>query len=460
MSKYFIKKSVIATSLLLSIVANAKTINLSQGSTDTVITKKKIDTIFISNPGVADYQILDDNRFLIYGKTNGETEVIVYDASGKVILKDLVRVNSAISDLKKINNPSQLEGLQIPNTDIRLKKVGSTYVLEGNAKTQTELDEVLRLVGSSLGDAGESVSSASVPAGGGGSAFNKYEYGKIINNVKVEQVPQINVKLTVAEVSRDFSESIGIEWSKAGEALNTNLSPSHISYTGGGLKIGFNAGSLAGFINALSSGSNGRVLSSPNVSMLSGESASILVGGELPFIQKGQQGGAPSVSFKEYGVRLNVAAKVQKDGRIRVALDQSVSSIAGNREYQGIGEVPYFSTRTSQSVFEVRNGESFILGGLYSTSDIVGSNSIPILGKLPLIGAFFRSDNTNRAEKELVIVATVNTIEPTADPVSSFIPKGTLSGTLERFFVLDSGFKDPKYSEVIQKFILDAGFIK
>ncbi|WP_423806049.1 hypothetical protein [Pasteurella multocida] len=69
-----------------------------------------------------------------------------------------------------------------------------------------------------------------------------------------------------------------------------------------------------------------------------------MVGGELPFAQKDKEGSA-TIIYKEFGVKLIVGAKVQKNKRIRLALDQSVSTIAGSYAYDNVGTVPYFNTR-------------------------------------------------------------------------------------------------------------------
>lgn len=90
-----------------------------------------------------------------------------------------------------------------------------------------------------------------------------------------------------------------------------------------------------------------------------------------------------------------MGAKVQKNKRIRLALDQSVSTIAGSYAYDNVGTVPYFNTRRAKSIFEVADGESFIIGGLFSSQDAEGINKVPLLGDIPILGSFFRNARTD-----------------------------------------------------------------
>lgn len=175
-------------------------------------------------------------------------------------------------------------------------------------------------------------------------------------------------------------------------------------------------------------------------------------------MHKKENGGGTNIVYKEFGVKLNVGAKIQKNNRIRLTLDQSVSSVAGNYSHGSIGTVPFFNTRRAKSIFEVADGESFIIGGLFSSQDAEGVNKVPILGDLPILGSFFRSAKTDREDKELVIVATVNLVKPVQESDIVY-PTFEQTGTMERFFNV-TPIKNIYHKTLGANFLRNGGFIQ
>ncbi|MDO4698898.1 MAG: type II and III secretion system protein family protein [Pasteurellaceae bacterium] len=444
--------------LLFSSSLLAATFNLEQGQTKMFKTKEKIDTIFVSSPNVADYEVLDDNTFIIYAKAEGKSEVVALDENGTALTNDVVNVNNFINHLSDTNNQIKI---RFPNSKLQVKKVGKAYVIEGEAKSANELEEVNRLVGEALG-ASKKVTEASIKRDSGDEKLpflDKYQYDGVVNTAHIEDHTQINVKLTVVEVNKKFSDALGINWSNLQGNFFKNLSNLQVSGSfgsGGGSLALINANNLNLFINALDNQDNGRILSEPNISMLSGETADILVGGELPFMQRSRDGEV-NVIYKDFGVKLLVGAKIQKNDRIRLVLAQEVSTIAGNYNSNDI-TVPYFNTRRSKSTFEVADGESFILGGLLSKEDLEGIAKVPVLGDVPILGSLFRRASTNRESKELVIVATVNLVKP-VNSEEIVYPDFETTGTMERFFNTSS-FKNLYHKTLTTNFLKNGGFIQ
>ncbi|MDW2068282.1 hypothetical protein R7Z51_27795, partial [Vibrio sp. 1579] len=146
-----------------------------------------------------------------------------------------------------------------------------------------------------------------------------YVFEDIINNLKVLTTDQINVKLTVAEVSSSFLTELGVSYAEtngksiggAGQFVNKILD--------------FTAEDIVAVISASGNDSIGQVLAEPNLSVISGESASFLVGGEIPITVRDNDG--ISVTYKEYGVKLSMVAKVTDSENIRLSLLPEVSSI-------------------------------------------------------------------------------------------------------------------------------------
>lgn len=443
-----------ALGAMFSLNAYAQNFSLEKGATQLIQTKEKIDTIFVSSPNVADYEILDDNTFIIYAKDEGKAEVTAFGADGRPLTSDTVNVDNAVAGITDTNK--QLKA-RFPNTDLSVKKVGKAYVIEGKARTQEESDEVRRIVGEAMGTGRKvtetKLGSESLPF------LDKYNYESVIDNSNVADTTQINVKLSVVEVNKKLSEAMGIDWSnvgKSGALLGGSFNATG-GFNGSQGVLRLDAQGISAFINALDNQSNGKILAEPNISMLSGETANILVGGEIPFAQRDKEG-SPTIIYKEFGVKLAVAAKLQKNNRIRLALDQTVSTIAGNYSFEGVGSIPYFTTRKAKSLFEVANGESFIIGGLFSSNDIEGINKVPFLGDIPILGSFFRNATTDREKKELVIVATVNVVKP-VDEKDIVYPDFEQTGTMERFFHT-TPLKNVYHKTLTSNFLKNSGFIQ
>ena len=465
LTKKFVKNKLTVCVLSVGLLGSsasvlAKTYTLEQGQSQLIETNKKIDTIFVSSPNIADYEILDDNSFMIYAKAEGKSEVVAFDSDGKPLTSDVVNVNTLINNLSNAN--SQIKA-RFPNSNLTVKKVGKAYVIEGKAASQVESDEVTQIVGEALG---ESKTLVETKFGDESVTFlDKNRYDKIVNSAKVEDTTQINVKLSVVEVTKSFSEAMGINWSNFvidDGSLNFGKVAVTGAFTGSAGNVGLlSATGVSMFINAMNDQNNAKVLAEPSVSVLSGETANILVGGEIPFAQRDKEG-SPSIIYKEYGISLTVGAKLQKNNRIRLILDQSVSNIVGTYQYEGIGSVPYFDTRKSKSTFEVADGESFVIGGLLRKEDAEGIKKVPLLGDVPILGAFFRSATTSRTDKELVIVATVNTVKP-VNGSDVVYPSFERTGTMERFFnttPVKKGAEAVYNKTLTTNFLKNGGFIQ
>ncbi|UIR34345.1 type II and III secretion system protein family protein [Pasteurella multocida] len=464
-TKKWLSVLLIGSGLIWSSLVYSKTFNLEQGGTKLVRTDEKIDTIFVSSPSVADYEILDDNSFIIYAKEEGRAEVTAFGQDGKALTTDFINVNPLISNINDISDTNRQIKARFPNSNLSVKKVGKAYVIEGKARTQEESEEAHRIVGEALGN-NKKVTETTFNRSEGVKEYipflDKYQFDGVINNANVADTTQINVKLSVVEVNKKLTEALGINWGRVVGVHSGPLLGGSVSLSGGfggssGSTLNINATGVSAFINALNNQDNGKILAEPSISLLSGETADILVGGELPFAQKDKEGSA-TIIYKEFGVKLIVGAKVQKNKRIRLALDQSVSTIAGSYAYDNVGTVPYFNTRRAKSIFEVADGESFIIGGLFSSQDAEGINKVPLLGDIPILGSFFRNARTDREDKELVIVATVNVVKPVHESDIVY-PIFEQTGTMERFFNL-TPIKNVYHKTLSTNFLRNGGFIQ
>lgn len=449
-----------AVLLSFSLIASAANITMDAGQSRTIKTNSKIDVIFAPAPAVANYEIIDDNTFIIYATGEGKTEITAFGEGGNILSTNMITVNGALKSMSSNEGSPRVQiKNSIANGNVSIEQVGKAHVVKGKAASVAEKEKIERMVGEATGANKQKIEKL---IGDERMPFlDKVEYEGVISDIKTPAVPQINVKLSVVEVNKDLSESLGINWANmTGSVIagfqNTagGLSSSGLSSAAGGL-YGINARTFSAFINAINTQNRARVLAEPNISMLSGETADLLVGGEIPFISRSRE--ETTVVYKEYGVKLNVGAKVMDNNRIRMILAQEVSSLAGTLNYE-YGNVPYFSTRRSKSVFELNNGESFILGGLLSVEDIEGLTKLPVLGDIPILGAMFRSANTERRKKELVIVATVNMVNPVL-PSEVTYPTFNRTSNIQRVLNIDPMLTN-KEKQAVGKFLENSGFIE
>lgn len=456
-----LKKLVLTTlCVFISVATNAKTYNLEEGQSKVIKSTKKIDTVFVSLPDVADYEILDDNSFIIYAKKEGYSEVTAFDEEGNEIVSDSINVNAVFKGIDYANE--QLK-LAFPKSNLSVKKMGKAYVIEGKAKSELEQQEVKRIVGEALGAGREenkkTIDKYELPF------LTNYDYKGVVDTSTLDNPTQINVKLSVVEVSKTLSEQLGINWSNlpnsilnvsslgtVGTASSSNSNAIGFNGANGGI-INFSVESINGFVKALDNTNKAKILAEPNVSVLSGELGEIFIGGELPFAQRTD--GATNVIYKEFGIKLGVGAKLLKDERVRLFLSQEVSTIASATGFSSDGfNVPVFSTRRSSSTFEIEDGASFVIGGLYSENDTSSISKVPVLGDVPVLGSFFRSVSKGKDKKELIVVATVNVVKKAKSDNVIDYPDYQSQGLLEDFFAAPNLY----HRSLVTNFFKRAGF--
>jgi Flp pilus assembly secretin CpaC len=158
-------------------------------------------------------------------------------------------------------------------------------------------------------------------------------------------------------------------------------------------------------------------LAEPNLTALSGETASFLAGGEfpIPIIQGGSAGGSNSVTivFKEYGVRLNFKPTIIDEDHIRLELEPEVSTLDFTNGVRFDGFViPALRTRRAKTGVELRDGQSFALAGLLDNNETQSMSKIPGLGDVPILGNLFRSKQFQKNESELMFIVTAQMVQP------------------------------------------------
>jgi len=433
------------TGLFSQTVVAQQLLNLSIDEAKPLAINSAIDTVFISDPDIADYKVINQDNLVIFGRKEGSVSLIVFGKEGKVLLSKTLVVN------KNLTHIQQQITARYPQLDINLLNLGEQVVLSGMVASHQQKEQIYTLVGELLNkdytdktlewDLGEGNKSVDIEF------MQRRRYKGLVNNLELAVTKQVNVKLTIAEVNHSFIEQLGF---KFGSAEN--------GFRGNGLFTDFlkdfSGGKIAAFISAINDESTGQVLAEPNLTVISGETASFLVGGELPIVTYLDD--KYQVTYKEFGVRLELAAKVLRDDRINLSLMPEVSAV-DNAYSDDTLNIPAFKTRRARTTVELADGQSFILGGLLNTEDIESLAKIPLLGDIPGLGALFRHTGTERRKTELIIVATVNLVQPISPEIVQ-LPSMRRTSALARFFSFTKG-QSPRHTPTwAQQIIASGGF--
>lgn len=396
-------------------------VNMNAGDAQTIRLDVDVATVFSSQPKVVDYNVIDDNKVVVFAKKQGQSTFIVYDGQGREIYNSLLIVNRNLTLLK------QQLAAYFPDEEITLNNVGQQVVLSGTVATGRVKQKIYNFVGEMMAKEGKELVTVTDGAQELDYITRKI-YTGVINNIKVISSQQINVKLTIAEVSSSFMDEIGIKYSAvAGTAGNYVNQLLHFSAT-----------DIVNIITAVDDDKVGRILAEPNLSVISGETASFLVGGEIPVVTYIDN--TANVVFKEYGIKLDVAAKVIDENTIRVTLIPEVSSLDMTNEIS-ISNVPSLKTRRAKTTVELQNGQSFVLAGLLTSESSESVIKVPLLGDIPVLGALFTYTKSKRTRTELIIVATVNLVSPVSTE-SVVLPSLQKSTMLERILRVNLSNKD------------------
>ena len=456
--------------LLLS-SAFGEDLTLKEGQAKNISSQQKIETVFISNPEVADYKVIDNKKIVLFAKQPGVADLTIYGVKGKVLKKISVAVDEIGSSL------AQKENKKYPGTKISIERYMSkdkaTYIIQGEVATEELRDEIYNTVGSLVGsDKKEEDVTWNESSQGGGTGgtkidhLSKKRWDNIIDRMTVLSSPQqVNVKLTVVEVTKQFTDALGIEWSSL--TLDSIINGGSTANSAGvfsliGFKGGFDAGNISTVINAVKNDSIAKVLAQPNLTVLSGEYASFLVGGEIPIVVDSGGNSTASVEYKEYGIRLNIGAKVNRTDKIRLFISNELSNVTGSYTYNSYA-IPTINTRRTQSTIELADGDSFVIGGLLTETDRESLSKVPYAGDIPILGAFARSSQTEREKSELVVFATVKLVKPFSAENSYKIPTPQYHKTSVDKLFFNVGVADEhtnRLEEDARSFISRGGFIR
>jgi len=405
---------VVACSLSQSV--NALTLTVNEGRLIQLPGKAK--TVFVANADIASYQVPAVDKIFVLGKAAGITNLYVLDASGQVIFEDKLRVQHDIKELNK--QISQM----YPDARVTPISNNGQLILRGTVATPIMANDILELATSYM-PAASTASSASA-------STSAQESPAPVNQLTITLPSQVNIRVRIAEVSRKVTTALGLSgdsgfagvtkngWGIADDgASSLNLNSALKKVIGTDISgtinkvFGLSLNSHAIMLDALAQEGAAKLLAEPNLTALSGETASFLAGGEYPVPVSVNSQGQVLVAYKQYGVLLNITPTVLSDRRISLQIEPEVSSLDANSAVT-INDItlPGIKVRRTKTTIELASGESFMLAGLLTSDESNNISKFPFLGDIPVLGALFRSTNFNRQETELVIIAEAYLVEP------------------------------------------------
>jgi pilus assembly protein CpaC len=374
-------------------------------------TTETIKRISVTDPTVAFANPVTPTQILVHGRAPGEVSLIIWDELERSRSFDL-RVDVDVSAC------AEEEHRVFPDEQISVTPSRAAIVLSGHVTTE---DVAKR-------------------AGELAAAYSK----NVVNVLTFGPVGAQEVLLEVkfAEVDRSATTQLGVNVFSTG-AGNTIGTATTGQFGGFGSEAISDTTGVTGpfqsnqtvsnvlnlflfrpdihlgaVLEALQSKNLLQILAEPNLIAVNGKKASFLAGGQFPFpiVQPGAGFTAVTISFKEFGVKLEFTPVIMPNGNIHLTVAPEVSTLdfADALTISGF-TIPALSTRKAETEFELRDGQSFVIAGLIDNRATDIWNKVPGLGDIPILGNFFKSKSVQKSNSELMVLCTVHRVSPNSE---------------------------------------------
>ena len=403
----------------------AGALSIEAGSGKVVTLEGDASNVFVADPKVAEVRPASASTLFVFGVGPGHTTVAALDNQGHLIAQYEVAV------LPSHFNASEAQAAitrTVPGSRVTVRATSKGLLLSGQADNP--------------GDAAQAAAVAQ-------SFLNASQ--TMDNQISIQSSIQVTLQVRIAEMSRQVVRNLGVNWQAFGNIGSISKVIPGLSLAANGATSAIAngstiacptclGGSFTGLIDALAQDNLAHILAEPTLTVMSGQPANFLVGGEFP-IPVSQINGAISVDFKKFGVSLNFVPTVFSDGRINIHVAPEVSSISNQNSVtvaSGTGSfvIPSLVVQHAETTVELGSGQSFAIAGLLQDVIQHNTNGLPFLGDVPVLGPLFRSDAFNRQQTELVILVTPFVVHPVNDrnamhtPDDNYTPPGELDRLL------------------------------
>jgi pilus assembly protein CpaC len=418
---------------------NARFLPLGIGKSIVIDLPRDIKDVLVADPKIANAVVRSAQRAYIIGAAVGQTNIVFFDATGQQIAAYDIAVTRDLNGIRAALKQT------VPNADIRIEGLGDGVILSGSASTPMEAQQAGELAARLAGGA-----------------------EKVVNSIAVRGRDQVMLKVTVAEVQRDIIKQMGIDLSASlnygTSVVNFNNTNPFTAY--GRSLVGANnlaatfgaTPSVTATMRAMESAGVARTLAEPNLTAISGESATFLAGGEFP-VPAGYACDPTThvcttqISFKKFGIALNFTPVVLTEGRISLRVMTEVSELSNDNSItlsQSVTAstvnsvtIPSIKVRRAETTLEIPSGGSMAMAGLIQEQTKQAINGLPGLSQLPVLGSLFRSRDYVNRNTELMVLVTPFIVRAVAQkdlsrPDDGFAdasdPQSDLLGNINRIY--------------------------
>jgi pilus assembly protein CpaC len=413
---------------------NARFLALGIGKSVVVDLPRDIKDVLVADPKIANAVVRSAQRAYIIGAAVGQTNIVFFDSAGQQIAAYDIAVKRDLNGVRAALRQS------LPGADIQIEGVGDGVMLSGSAANPIEAQQAGDLAARLVGGP-----------------------DRVVNSIAVRGRDQVMLKVTVAEVARSIIKQMGIDLSASlnyGTAVvkfdNSNpftafgraLTSNSVQSSFGGIP------SVQATLRAMESAGVVRTLAEPNLTAISGESATFIAGGEFP-VPAGYSCDPTThvcttqISFKKFGISLNFTPVVLTEGRISLRVMTEVSELSNENGItltQAVGNsltVPSIKTRRAETTLEIPSGGAMAMAGLIQEQTKQAINGLPGLAQLPVLGSLFRSRDYVNSQTELMVLVTPIIVRAVAQkdlsrPDDGFAtasdPQADLLGSINRIY--------------------------
>ncbi|WP_245430557.1 type II and III secretion system protein family protein [Mesorhizobium sp. WSM3868] len=364
----------------------------------TIQVNATLGDIVVGDEKIADAQPMTDKTLYIIGKSVGTTTVNLFSEDKRSLGAIQIEVGQDVSDMAAAIRQVA------PKARIEIGSINGKVRLSGHVKDAATLASIVEVT-------------------------QQYGPDAIINAVTIDDSEQVNLSVRILEAKRSTGRDLGVSWRGRNSSGKTVFGTGDATVDSDGTVLGpgtlisgllSNSSPFAALITrvidsnvkidliiqALESKGLVRTLAEPNLTTVSGETASFNAGGEVPI--RTVLNDAVRIEFKQFGVNLNFTPVVLDDGKIHMKLAPEVSDLTG---FTPAGD-PIFTNRKLQTTVDLRDGQSFAVGGLLSSKNTRLQEQVPWLGQVPIVGALFKNSSTQKEETELVVIVTPHIVRP------------------------------------------------
>ncbi|MBV9564793.1 MAG: type II and III secretion system protein family protein [Bradyrhizobium sp.] len=427
---------------------NARFLPLGIGKSIVIDLPREIKDVLVGDPKIANAVIRSSQRAYIIGAAVGQTNIVFFDASGQQIAAYDIAVTRDLNGVRAALKQT------LPDADIRIEGVGDGVILSGSAATPIEAQQAGDIAARLTGGA-----------------------DKVVNSIVVRGRDQVMLKVTVAEVARSIIKQMGIDLTTS---LNYGTAVVNFSnanpFTALGRPLVANNTTIGQFgttstvqatLRAMESAGVVRTLAEPNLTTISGESATFVAGGEFPI--PGGYSCDPTthvcttqISYKKFGVSLNFTPVVMTEGKISLRVMTEVSELSNDNALtisQSVTSttvnsvtIPSIKTRRAETTLEIPSGGSMAMAGLIQDQTKQAINGFPGLMQLPVLGSLFRSRDYINNQTELMVLVTPYMVRAVAQKdlarpddgfAASSDPQADLLGNINRIYGVPGRAEQP-----------------